>query len=55
MVPDVDWLFPEPSAKLGNIGYGNVVQGPKGIFIESCVTLDKADFYAVGQEIVLPY
>ena len=34
VIPDVNRLFPEPPAKLRDIGDGDVVQGPKGVFVK---------------------
>ncbi len=49
----IDRFFPKPAAELRNVCHGNVVESPKGIFIKRRVPLFEADFYAIGQEIVL--
>ena len=54
VVANIDWLFPKPSTKLGNVRYCRSIQGPQGIFIKEFNAFIDPDFDAVCQQIVLP-
>lgn len=55
MVSNVDGLLPKAPAELGEICHTDVIQRPKQVLVERCVTLVNTDLDAVRQEVVLPY
>lgn len=50
---NIDWLFAEAPAELGDVGHRSRVQRPKRVFIERLDALCETDLNAVNQQIVL--
>src|ERR1700719_509646 len=54
MTSDVDGLFAETTAKLGNPRNSNMVQSPQGVFVEGGRALLQTDFHKSREKIILP-
>lgn len=54
MASDVDGLFAEATAKLGNPCNRDMVQSPEGVFVESRWSLLQTDFHKSCEKIILP-
>jgi len=54
VISDLDRVLAISSAKLGDVRDCRAIKGPQRVFVKSLYPFLEADFYAVGEQVILP-